>query len=188
MNPCIGCLGTGECQACKGSGRSGYFLVAPPKSAKLCSWCSGNGRCRHCGGDGQIAERVYRFQPYIYVETSLQRPTSITAAAFTGGTWRCIDIPSAVLRRTDEAQRGWVAWRVKSHYRENDGRCFLFGDIIGYLWRPSSDQRIPFDIRGNLVERWNQPFTPPMGSLTVKNKVVTTTIDGSLSIRPRSET
>ena len=177
---CMNCKATGQCQTCKGSGRSGYFLVDPGKSAKRCWRCYGSGKCNRCGGKGEIEEAA--FQPYIYVEHALRVPTSITTAALTGARWRFVEIPGLVLRREMEAQRGWVAWCVRRHFRENNGECFLFGAIVGYRWQRNSVDGIRFDTRGKVVGIAQQSFIPSSGSLTVRNKTLSMSEDGALKI------
>jgi hypothetical protein len=103
---CEICQTKGACTACKGSGRSGYFLRLPPRTAPPRRRCTGSGKCPRCRGKGA----VLAFEPYILVRTKSTRPTSISMAAFTG-LWRSIGIPYSILCRSFEAQRGWVAGR-----------------------------------------------------------------------------
>ena len=77
--------------------------------------------------------------------TSLTRPTSISVAAFTGATWKSLGIPKTILERTQDQQRGWVSWRVRKHYRVEEGKCSLFGDITGYRWHFAPEQSMEFD-------------------------------------------
>ena len=70
-------------------------------------------------------------------------------AAFTRGLWRFIGIPHSILCRSFEAQRGWVAWRIRRHYKEEKGECALFGRILGYVWVRSKESRIHFDVWGH---------------------------------------
>ena len=138
------CQANGVCSACKGCGRSGYFLRLPPRTAPPCRRCAGSGKCPRCSGQGA----VLAFEPYIVVRTSSRRPTSISMAACTGALWRFIDITHNILWRSFEAQRGWVAWRCRRHYKENERRCVLFGYIVGYDWVRSHESRIHFDVNG----------------------------------------
>jgi hypothetical protein len=80
-----------------------------------------------------------------------------------------------------EAQRGWVAWCVRRHFRENNGECFLFGSIVGYRWQRNSVDGIRFDTRGKVIGM-AQSFIPSSGSLTVRNKTVSISEDGALKI------
>lgn len=147
---CAKCNATGQCQTCKGSGRSGYFLIYPKISSNPCWQCMGSGRCNLCVGQGVL--EIAPFSPYIYVEHALRTPTSITAAAITGARWRFVEIPREVLKRNMEAQRGWIAWRIRQHFRESNGVCFLFGAIMGYRWQCDTTQCQRFDTRGNIIE------------------------------------
>jgi hypothetical protein len=70
--------------------------------------------------------------------------------AFTGALWRFIDIPHKILWRSLDAQRGWVVWRIRKHFKEERRECALFGHIIGYVWVRSNESRIQFDVRGRL--------------------------------------
>jgi hypothetical protein len=76
---CEICQAKGACTACKGSGRSGYFLRLPPRTAPPCRRCAGSGKCPRCLGKGA----VLAFEPYILVRTESRRSTSISMAAFT---------------------------------------------------------------------------------------------------------
>jgi hypothetical protein len=143
---CQGCEATGICPTCKGSGHSGFFLLKPPPWAPKCWRCHGTASCGICEGSGQVAD----YDPSITVLTSLSRPTSISVAAFTGATWRFLVIPSTILDRAHDQQRGWVSWRVRTHYKLENGRCLLFGAITGYRWHLAAWQSIEFDVRGRV--------------------------------------
>ena len=145
---CVVCQGDGLCRPCRASGRSGFYLHSPPRSAPLCSWCKGSGRCYSCLGSG----RRLVFTPAISVLTSRSTPTSITLAAWSGAGWRTIPIASTVFCRSLDSQRGWVAWRVQTHYRDEGGVCFLFGSITGYSWEPIKGVHFRFDRKGRLVD------------------------------------
>lgn len=147
---CVVCHGNGICFQCRGTGKSGYFLLPPSSSAPACWQCKGSGRCRDCRGAGAVV--MPAFSPAILVTSSLQRPTSITVAAATGAGWRYLPIPARILLRTAEAQTGWVTWRVQTHFRHNQGKLCLFGDILGYVWRRSSVVRVQSDTRGQLLQ------------------------------------
>jgi hypothetical protein len=122
------------------------------------------------------------FHPYIYVEHSLRRPTSITGAAFTGAPWRFIKLPKRVLDRPTDGQSGWVSWLVRTHFRENHGECFLFGRITGYRWQRTRDQSVLLDTRGRITGVKHESFAPPSGSITVGNKAVSVDPEGTWHI------
>ena len=122
------------------------------------------------------------FHPYIYVEHSLRRPTSITGAAFTGAPWRFIKMPKRVLSRDVDGQSGWVSWRVRTHFRENNTECLLFGRITGYRWQQTRFGAVLLDIRGRIIGVKQESFAPPSGSITVGNKTVSVDPEGTWHI------
>lgn len=62
---CPICHVNGVCTACKGCGRSGYFLRMRPRTGPPCRRCRGSEKCPHCSGRGA----VLAFEPYIVVGT-----------------------------------------------------------------------------------------------------------------------
>jgi hypothetical protein len=81
-----------------------------------------------------------------------------------------------------EAQRGWVSWRVRRHFRENNGECFLFGSIVRYRWQLNSIECIRFDIRGRVIGSTRSSSMPGSGRLTIGNKTISVSDDGTLHI------
>lgn len=150
--PCVRCTGDGVCRACKGSGRSGYFLRPPGPEAPSCPHCRGSAHCPLCRGSGQLIDWERSFRPKIRIETSLQVPTSISMAAITGLGSRSLDIPPEVLDLGYEEQRDWVGQRVRTHYKESGGRYPLFGEIVGYAWHYARGESLRFDTQGHFVE------------------------------------
>jgi hypothetical protein len=130
-----------------------------------------------CEGMGEVAD----YDPWITVLTSLTRPTSISVAAFTGATWRFLDIPKSILNRTHYQQSGWVSWRVRTHHRIEEGRCLLFGDITGYRWHFAPGQSTEFDIRGR-VRRPLASAIEGVASLQFKKRSLTINQRGQLAI------
>jgi hypothetical protein len=147
---CRVCGGDGGCQACKGSGKSGFHLHHPGAFAKRCWRCEGSGHCAQCQGFGEIEEPA--FQPYIYVYAERTRPTSIAMAAVSGAPWRYIEIPHRILSRGQEQQRAWVSWCVRTHYLRSHKELTLFGRILSYGWRLADGSTIRFDTQGRVVK------------------------------------
>lgn len=179
---CVRCQGTGVCPTCKGSGHSGYFLISPTANSPLCWCCKGSGKCDGCGVAGKVLEEEAKFRPHIYVRHSQSVPQPVFAAVFTGAPWRFLKIPATVLLRRDQAQQGYVSWRCRSHYRETQGRCFLFGTITGFEWVKSEKESVILDIRGRVVGSKQEPSVPGTGSLRIGNKSVEVRDDGTLRI------
>jgi hypothetical protein len=164
---CKRCEASGICPTCKGTGLSGYFLRKPPSWAPKCWCCHGTARCEMCEGSGEVAD----YHPWITVLTFLIRRTSISVAAFTGASWRFLDIPHSILNREHNEQRAWVAWRVRTHYKAEGGRCWSFDEIIGYRWHFAPKQSIEFDVRGR-TRRSSVPSREGTATLHYKNRVL----------------
>jgi hypothetical protein len=166
---CVKCSGTCICQPCRGSGLSGNSGLAPvTRLTRLCPWCKGSKQCDLCGGAEETSKR--RFSPYIHVEHSSLIPDSIITAAWTGAPWRFIAIPRWVLLRSEKAQQHWVSWRVRHHYRENGGKLFLFGDIVGYRWVKAPGVSVMIDTRGRFLIARTNDFKLGVGYLSVRDK------------------
>lgn len=75
-----------------------------------------------------------------------------------------------------------TSWRCRSHYRETQGRCFLFGTITGFEWVKSEKESVILDIRGRVVGSKQEPSVPGTGSLRIGNKSVEVRDDGTLRI------
>ena len=167
---CVKCNGTGVCQPCKGSGRSGFFLVSPKNFAPLCRWCKGTKKCSDCKGTGDIPER--KFRPYIRVLHSERVPQPIFAAVLTRAPWRWLQIPDEVLRRNLQAQLSYVRWRCRTHFRDTAGRCYLFGSITGFEWVKSESEIIVLDIHGRVSAVAERASSSGTGTLSIGNKVL----------------
>jgi hypothetical protein len=86
-------------------------------------------------------------------------------------TWKSLGIPKTILKRTQDQQRGWVSWRVRKHYRGEEGKCSLFGDITGYRWHFAPEQSMEFDVRGR-ARRPRAPSKEGVASLQYRGKDV----------------
>jgi len=181
---CIKCSGTGVCQPCRGSGRSGYSSFTPrPTYQKPCGWCKGTGRCDSCAGSGNIASRAGNsIEPHIFVLGSQRVPRPIFAVALTGARWRYLSIPHSVLRRSPEAQTGYVSWRCRTHYKERKGVCPCFRKIVGFKWVRGRGEAVLIDIHGRVVSVNAKPPTPGVATITVGNKSLSVDLKGKLTI------
>jgi hypothetical protein len=177
---CVKCSGTGKCQPCRGSGRSGNSDFMPqPLRPQKCSWCKGTGDCDCCKG---ARELHFRFQPHIYVLGSERISSPIFAVALTGAQWRYISIPNSVLRRSPKAQIGYVSWRCRTHYKERKGICLCFGKIVGFKWVKSRGEAVLLDIHGRVVDRNASLPSPGIATVTVGNKSLSVDFKGKLTI------
>ncbi len=110
-----------------------------------------------------------RFIRHISVLHSERVPRPIFAAVITGAPWRWLKFPDEVLRRSYEAQLGYVKWRCQFHFREVRGLCYLFGNIIGFEWVKAPDEIVVLDTRGRVVGNAKQETPSGHGSLTIGN-------------------
>lgn len=110
-----------------------------------------------------LNDQVYHrdnFKPYIYIETSLSRPTSITFAALCGGNMKYIrSLPDQILDLSKSEQIIIIRNIIQEHYKENDGKSILFGDITGYIYYPGFNHGIELSIDGNIIGK-NIPNIP----------------------------
>jgi hypothetical protein len=149
-----------------------------PKDSKLCPWCSGSTHWGRCGGSG----KAVHFEPYICVEHSLSRPVSITLAAFSGAPWRFIRIPDEALALGAAGLLAWVSIRVLEHYRQENGKCPLYGDIEGYRLVQAPGVSVILDTEGRYVEMKREEFVPGTASLEFGNKIIELRRDGTVKI------
>ena len=84
---------------------------------------------------------------------------------------------------SDDELLAWASTRVREHYRQEDGKCHLFGDITGYRFVQAPGVSVRFDIEGRHVETIRKEFVQPWsGRLGVANKMVEVQRDGTWKI------
>ena len=123
-------------------------------------------------GRGRSHDEFGRFIPYIRVLHSLKVPQPIFAAILTGANWRWLHLPDEVLRRTEEAQLGYVRWRCQHHFREVKGLCYCFGRITGFEFVKAPDEIVVLDTRGRVIGKTEQESPSGHGSLRIRNKTI----------------
>lgn len=93
-----------------------------------------------------------RFKPHIYVQHSLSRPRSITIVGCLGvGRFKFISVPLEIIALPLQQQIEPISALIKQHYREKEGKCPMFGEIIGYIYRHSFDEGMGFSAQGELI-------------------------------------
>ena len=97
-----------------------------------------------------------QFAPYVFIETTLKRPSSIAMAAATGGRMKYIDLPASFT--TDDLSQ--VRQIVCEHYRKNEGNCILFGRVVKYRFVYTPDDCILLDTEGNEIGRQQGRYWP----------------------------
>lgn len=112
---------------------------------------------RQCADENRIkasreeAERRAQFRPYVYVRTSENRPSFITAAAAIGPRLKYLQLEDAVIALPRPFLLSRVAEMICEHYQSNLGKCLLFGDITGYALRIAYDETVEFTSDGSLI-------------------------------------
>jgi hypothetical protein len=61
-------------------------------------------------------------------------------------------VPVEVPGWPEEEQVEYVGRRCREHYKTQDGKLKLFGDITGYIYRPRCGEYVAFSIDGGIVE------------------------------------
>jgi hypothetical protein len=167
---CQRCEGTGVCPTCRGTGRSGYFLLQPPSwTPKCCAAMEMQA--------AQFAKARVRCLTTIPGSLSLLPCPDLRPSRWQrsrGPTWRFLSIPRLILMRSHDQQRGWVSWRVRTHYKLENGQCLLFGAITGYRWHFAPGQSTEFDIRGRT--RTPTPSREGFARLEYKKRLIRSVI------------
>ena len=91
-----------------------------------------------------------QFEPYVFVQTSEKKPSSISSAAWTGNQMKYINLDEG----TD------VRNAVRDHFKVKEGKCALYGHITGYRFVLSPTESIVLDTEGNELRRENGEFWP----------------------------
>lgn len=87
------------------------------------------------------------FKPYIYIETSLKNPTFITGASIFINDLKYInELPQNILEISREDQVKIIKKISIENYKFRDGKCPLFGEIIGYRFFYSYDKYININL------------------------------------------
>lgn len=97
------------------------------------------------------AQKRARFQPYVYVRTSETRPPFTTAATTIGPRLKFLRLENIVLMLPRPLLLSRITEMVRTHYRDNIGKCLLFGEITGYALRISYDETVEFNVDGSLL-------------------------------------
>ena len=99
----------------------------------------------------EIRERA--FEPYIFIQTSEKRPTSISMAAVAANSMKYILLNPG--EGFTDVQR-----LVRENYKKNDGKCALYWGITGFRYVTSPTESIVLDTEGNELRRENGKFWP----------------------------
>jgi hypothetical protein len=111
-----------------------------------------------------IEIREPSFKPYIFIETSDKRPTSISMAAVAANVMKYILLNPG--EGFSDVQR-----LVREEYEKSRGNCILYGTITGFRWVTSPTESIVLDTDGNELRRENGRFWPKSISIGDADRV-----------------
>ncbi|NVK12037.1 MAG: hypothetical protein HWD83_08550 [Gammaproteobacteria bacterium] len=89
--------------------------------------------------------------PHIFVNTR-GKVTQITFAALLHNYFRIIRLDRSIIEQPMETQLAVVKEKILEARKEKSDPLPIFGEIVGYIYRPALDQSYSFDKKGELVE------------------------------------
>jgi hypothetical protein len=93
------------------------------------------------------------FKPYIFIQTSDKRPTSISMASVAANGMKYILLnPGEGFADVQRLVREW--------FEKSQGNCILYGTITGFRYVTSPTESIALDTKGNELRRENGKFWP----------------------------
>jgi len=110
---------------------------------------------------------MLQFDPYVMIETSEKRPSSIAAAGWTANQMKYINL----LESTTAEDLPTVQEIVRRHFVEHEGKCHLYGSVTGFRFIFSPTESIVLNIEGNELRRENGQFWPRSISMGDRDRV-----------------
>src|SRR5258708_5616358 len=107
-----------------------------------------------------------RFEPFVFVQTSDNRPSSIAVAGWTANQMKYINLAEG----STSEDMPQVQEIVRSHFAENQGKCHLYGNIVGYRFVFSPTESTVLATDGNELRRESGRFWPK--SISMEDNVV----------------
>ena len=107
-----------------------------------------------------------RFGPYVFVQTSEKKPSSIANAAWCGNQMKYIYL--------DLVDLASVQTIVQKHFKDHQGKCPLYDNITGYRFVSAPTESIVLDTDGNELRRENGTFWPKSISMEDPDRVTPT--------------
>ena len=108
------------------------------------------------------------FKPYIFIETSEKRPTSISMAAVCANGMKYIPLNPG--EGFADVQR-----LVRARFEKSQGNVILYGTITGFRYVTSPTESIVLDTDGNELRRENGRFWPRSISMGDADRVTLAT-------------
>jgi hypothetical protein len=97
-----------------------------------------------------------RFEPYLFIQTSEPKPSSIAVAGWVGNQMKYLSLPET----STVEDLSLVQDIVREHFRANDGQCHLYGSVTGFRFVFSETESIVLDTSGNVLRRESGQFWP----------------------------
>jgi hypothetical protein len=97
-----------------------------------------------------------QFEPYIFIETSEKRPSSISVAGWVANQMKYVNLPES----TTAEGLPTVQEIVRRHFVEHEGKCHLYGNVMGFRFVFSPTESIVLDTKGNVLRQENGQFWP----------------------------
>jgi hypothetical protein len=103
-----------------------------------------------------ISRAMRHFKPYVFVEASEKRPPSIAVAARVVNQMKHFRLPKSSLAMPDQLYE--IQQIVRAHFQQYEGKCPLYGNIIGSRFVYSTDESFLLDSSVNVIERQHGRF------------------------------
>lgn len=180
------CLTTGDCSNAVLLSRLRQALgISESQGEDVVALLSANVRRKRIKKIQEEEEYRAHFRPYIFVRTSLSRPTFITGAALFGSQIRHLKLDDEFLALPRPIRLARLATLVREHYRKNKGYCPFFGRILGYALRYAYEKTVVFSTEGAIIEEhpgWEEldgRAILRIGSQTLENGLPNFVLEGS---------
>ena len=94
------------------------------------------------------------FRPYVYICTDMDRPTCISAAAWSGGSTKRLTLTNGVTLSD-------VQQRIREFLLKYKGSCPLFGNAKAFLWVRTKTEGTLFGLDAEVIGERTGEFWPP---------------------------
>jgi hypothetical protein len=95
-----------------------------------------------------------KFYPYVYVCSDVDRPDSISAAAWSGGSTKRILL-------NDGATLSDVQKEIRGYLQKYKGLCPIFGHATAFLWARTKTEGTLFGLDAEVIGERTGDFWPP---------------------------
>jgi len=89
---------------------------------------------------------------YVYVNTNFKRTSEPIFVLAIMECIRRLKVKDKLLFQTDDEIFKTISKTVRSHYKENNGKLNVWGDIINYNYHHYNGKQYVFDKNGNVID------------------------------------